>query len=159
MSASHQFAISLADEPNWFKILNEFDNISSITHLKINNCNLTALGAASLCIVIRKMTALFYLDLGGNEIGPVGGASLIEVLPQMTKTLRHLDLSYNYIRSAGAVYLSTVLHHLTALQYLYLAHNNIGSIGAASLISELYHLNTLQHLNLGSGPTCHSHFP
>ena len=56
----------------------------------------------ALPAVFPYLTALQHLNLGINEIGPDGAASLSAVLPHLT-ALQHLDLGRNDITNSECI--------------------------------------------------------
>jgi Ran GTPase-activating protein (RanGAP) involved in mRNA processing and transport len=89
-----------------------------------------------------RPTSLQKLDLGSNNIGAEGAASLADALKANT-SLQILDLRYNVIGAsgaagaAGAAALADALKANTSLQTLYLGVNNIGTEGAAAIADAL----------------------
>jgi small GTP-binding protein len=106
--------------------------LTQLTSLDLGGNQIGAEGAASLA----ALTQLTSLGLGYNKIGDAGAASLT-ALTQLT----WLDLEYNQIGAEGAGSLAA----LTQLTGLHLRTNQIGDAGASSLAA----LTQLTYLNLG----------
>ncbi|MEB3362491.1 MAG: COR domain-containing protein [Synechococcaceae cyanobacterium] len=104
--------------------------LSQLTSLNLGGNEIGAAGAATLA----DLTELTSLDLGGNLIGDAGAASLT-ALTQLTS----LDLRDNGIGDAGAASLAS----LTRLTSLDLGGNQVGDSGAACLaaLTQLISLN------------------
>ncbi len=84
------------------------------------------------------------LDLGRNNIGPVGIRALAE--SPLLEPLESLDLSVNVIGDAGLISLAQS-PHMRRLQRLVLHDNRIGETGALAL-SRSRLPETLTHLDL-----------
>jgi internalin A len=135
----NQWPQGLRDKP-WVYQLNEpvkalaerLAELTQLTSLDLGSNQIGAEGAASLAVLIQ----LTSLDLGGNQIGAEGAAPLAALI-QLTS----LDLGGNQIGDEGAAALA-VLIQLTSLD---LGGNQIGDEGAASLAA----LIQLTSLDLG----------
>ena len=78
------------------------------------------------------VTTLQSINLGFNQVGDAGAASLASSLEKNT-TLRSINLSLNKVGAAGAASLASALEKNTTLQSIKLSTNEVGAAGAASL--------------------------
>ncbi|XP_053540295.1 leucine-rich repeat-containing protein 71 isoform X3 [Ictalurus punctatus] len=81
-------------------------------------------------ILLGEDSMITHLSLRNNCIGE-DGARLISLA--LSKTLQSLNMAFNSVGDAGAVYLAQGLRLNRTLLYLSLANNHIGDVGASHL--------------------------
>ncbi|KAG7396604.1 NLR, CARD domain-containing protein 3 [Phytophthora boehmeriae] len=99
------------------------------------------------------------LDVSRNSVGSsehlnvvrpsvtTGGEALATML-SINSTLTSLDLSWNYLRLAGAVEIGRALAYNSGLRELNLAYNAFGNAGAQAVGDALLSNTTLRHLDM-----------
>ena len=109
-------------------IIPELKHCQFLQEVSINNCHIDPyiLQGANFFAQLKKLV------LSRAKIQPAGMKILSEILVD-SKTLLHLDLSFNWIGDDGAVFLAKVLKHCRSLQDLYLLGNEIGTRGLSAL--------------------------
>ena len=122
-------------------------NTTTLKHLSIVRCTLSAHMLLVLARAIRHNSTLTQLDLSHSSISDAGAVALAQAL-RHNSTLTQLDLSINSISAAGVVTLTQALHHNSTLIELNLSNNSISDAGAVTLAQALHHNSTLTQLNL-----------
>ncbi|EGD74093.1 hypothetical protein PTSG_12359 [Salpingoeca rosetta] len=102
--------------------------------------------------MLKHNTALTWLDLQYNSIGPEGAVALAEMLKHNT-TMTLLGLWDNSIGDEGAVALAKVLKHNTTLEILNLTKNSITPVGGAALGAALDQNRTMSRLDIENNST------
>ncbi|POM64571.1 Hypothetical protein PHPALM_19877 [Phytophthora palmivora] len=108
---------------------------------------------------LHSNKSLQTLDVSRNSVGSsehlnivrpsvtTGGEALATMI-SINSTLTSLDLSWNYLRLAGAVEIGRALAYNSGLRELNLAYNAFGNTGAQAVGDALLSNTTLQHLNM-----------
>ncbi|KAE9000080.1 hypothetical protein PR003_g19668 [Phytophthora rubi] len=108
---------------------------------------------------LHSNKSLQTLDVSRNSVGSsehlnvvrpsvtTGGEALATML-SINSTLTSLDLSWNYLRLAGAVDIGKALAYNSGLRELNLAYNALGNAGAQAVGDALLSNTTLQRLNM-----------
>ncbi|CAH3125823.1 unnamed protein product [Pocillopora meandrina] len=112
-------------------------------------CHLTAVDCSSLVNVIN-VQQISYLDLGYNNIGPLGCFEICKLLKCSESQLSWLDLTNNQLTAEAAKYLAEAINNNNSqLRTLNLTENNISHIGAQHLAEAINNNNCQLHtLNL-----------
>jgi Ran GTPase-activating protein (RanGAP) involved in mRNA processing and transport len=121
---------------------------STITHLNLSSCGITAADAAHLAEGVGKCGSLTTLNLWVNNLGNSGTQTLVAAL-KVTSTLTSLDLKDCGITSVDVAHLSEGVGKSVSLATLILKDNRIGDSGAQALGVALAATSTLTSLNLG----------
>lgn len=150
--------------------------LPNLTHLTIEQANLTATQAQSIAQNKTVASRLIHLDLRHNVLGPQGGRALLEAnIP----SLKHLDLGSNALTDAA---LDQMIYSPLRLDYLGLAGNDLtddaaramalspslvaletlsleeNRIATASILTESPHLKNLRVLDLDDNAANASEF-
>ncbi|KAF1781931.1 Leucine-rich repeat domain, L domain-like [Phytophthora cactorum] len=108
---------------------------------------------------LHSNKSLQTLDVARNSVGSsehlnvvrpsvtTGGEALATMI-SINSTLTSLDLSWNYLRLAGAVEIGRALAYNSGLRELNLAYNAFGNAGAQAVGDALLSNTTLQRLNM-----------
>ncbi|KAL3662350.1 hypothetical protein V7S43_012677 [Phytophthora oleae] len=108
---------------------------------------------------LHSNKSLQTLDVSRNSVGSsehlnvvrpsvtTGGEALATMI-SINNTLMSLDLSWNYLRLAGAVEIGRALAYNSGLRELNLAYNAFGNAGAQAVGDALLSNTTLQRLNM-----------
>nr|XP_055076022.1 leucine-rich repeat-containing protein 71 isoform X3 [Misgurnus anguillicaudatus] len=91
-------------------------------------------------LIIGEGSMLSYLSLRNNHIGEEGArliGSALSTVHSSNKTLLSLNLAFNNIGDAGAIYIAQGLRFNRSLRCLSLSYNHIGDKGAAHLAEVL----------------------
>ncbi|KAG1701881.1 hypothetical protein DVH05_010372 [Phytophthora capsici] len=108
---------------------------------------------------LHSNKSLQTLDVSRNSVGSsehlnvvrpsvtTGGEALATMI-SINNTLMSLDLSWNYLRLAGAVEIGKALAYNSGLRELNLAYNAFGNAGAQAIGDALLSNTTLQRLNM-----------
>ena len=133
--------------------------VSSLHSSKLRELNMSETGISDpdfecLASYIHSTTSLQKLSIGWNDISVESIDSLCKALSANSSelrlsynhTLRELGLSYNQIRSEGAVAIATMLKTNSSLERLYLDRCSIGSSGGVELGRALERNKTLRVL-------------
>ncbi|XP_065138173.1 leucine-rich repeat-containing protein 71 [Paramisgurnus dabryanus] len=91
-------------------------------------------------LIIGEGSMLSYLSLRNNRIGEEGArliGSALSTVHSSNKTLLSLNLAFNNIGDAGAIYIAQGLRFNRSLRCLSLSYNHIGDKGAAHLAEVL----------------------
>ena len=122
-------------------IITELKHCQYLQEVSITNCHIDPdLLQGAKCFAQLKKLVLSYA-----KIQPAGMKILSEILVD-SKTLLHLDLSFNWIGDDGSIFLAEVLKHCRSLQDLKLKRNKIGTRGLFALC-ETNTFNNLQSLD------------
>ena len=122
--------------------------------LKIDHCNFTDSQVRALSFVLEKNLAIEHLSLHGCCLGNRQIALLAPSLERQ-RTVRRLDLSYNYIEpsvfsSLGIKELAKAIQSNRTITHLKLSENALGTTGA-KLLGRALKVNTkIMSLNLRS---------
>ncbi|KAK3099263.1 hypothetical protein FSP39_001818 [Pinctada imbricata] len=142
--------------------------------LVLQDCKLSGKPIEMLADFLKKSTVLQYLDLSYNGLNDNDAISVAEIIEQNesvrklilahnklgecgailgtalieNETLKELDLSWNHIRSKGAVGVALGLKKNIALLKLSLSWNGFGFEGSVALACALATNTTLTHLDL-----------
>lgn len=139
------------------------------SYLGSSSCRLQTLRLASADVdddelvpfarALHSNKSLQTLDVSRNSVGSsehlnvvrpsvtTGGEALATML-SINSTLTSLDLSWNYLRLAGAVDIGKALAYNSGLRELNLAYNAFGNAGAQAVGDALLSNTTLQRLNM-----------
>ncbi|KAL4171911.1 hypothetical protein KRP22_007087 [Phytophthora ramorum] len=151
---------------------NKVDNHAAhalASYLSSASCSLQTLRLASADVddgelvpfarALHSNKSLQTLDVSRNAIGSsehlnvvrpsvtTGGEALATMI-SINSTLTSLDLSWNYLRLAGAVEIGKALAYNSGLRELNLAYNAFGNAGAQAVGDSLLSNTTLQRLNM-----------
>ena len=120
--------------------------------LKLDNCHISSVGAASLFRSLEHNTSLEELDLSGNSQLAEGDSDAvgcaIEKMLNVNRTLKVLDLRNSGITNEVAEYFSNGLAQNCSVQKVVLCSNHIGSTGAVNIFRSLEHNTSLEELDL-----------
>ncbi|XP_039597771.1 leucine-rich repeat-containing protein 71 isoform X2 [Polypterus senegalus] len=100
----------------------------------------TPIPSQAYALLISEESVLTHLSLRNNKIDEVGAKLIGQALstPKLAnKNLTSLNLAYNHIEDAGALYIAKGLRLNRALLCLNLSHNQIGDQGAMKLAEVL----------------------
>ena len=144
-----------------------FQNLQSLTYLRIQHCELTpckltpegitaalqpltqlqhlllpgsgfgGAGVAALAPAQSAMPRLQTLDVGSNSLSGVEGAQALCTVLDVVPGLTHLDVSDNDLRRKGAPLLAPVLQAMTCLQTLIMRYTWMGHKGMAKIAPAL----------------------
>ncbi|KAF4044726.1 EF-hand domain pair [Phytophthora infestans] len=139
------------------------------SYLSSASCSLQTLRLASADVddeelvpfarALHSNKSLQTLDVARNSVGSsehlnvvrpsvtTGGEALATMI-SINSTLMSLDLSWNYLRLAGAVEIGRALAYNSGLRELNLAYNAFGNAGAQAVGDALLSNTTLQRLNM-----------
>ncbi|XP_060760909.1 leucine-rich repeat-containing protein 71 [Neoarius graeffei] len=110
------------------------NTISMCTKIRTVNLEGTPIPENSYHILMGEDSMITHLSLRNNRIGEEG-ARLIGLA--LSKNLLSLNMAFNTVGDAGAIYLAQGLRFNCTLLYLSLANNHIGDVGAAHLAQVL----------------------
>ncbi|XP_058946318.2 nucleotide-binding oligomerization domain-containing protein 1-like [Pocillopora verrucosa] len=132
------------------KCLNENSRMKSEAQRKLQQinfncvnfyyCDLTAVDCSSLVNVIN-VQQISYLDLSGNNIGPLGCLEICKLLKCRESQLSWLNLSWNQLTDEAAKYLAEAINNNCQLRMLDLSGNKISDIGAQHLAEAINNNN------------------
>lgn len=128
------------------------NSVGSSEHLNVVRPSVTT-GGEALATMLSINTTLTSLDLSWNYLRLAGAVDIGKALAY-NSGLRELNLAYNAFGNAGAQAVGEALLSNTTLQHLDMSHNNIPSQGALAIASALK-VNSalpLTHLALGGNP-------
>ena len=118
---------------------------STVKMLEMMDNGLTAQNASAIS---DMMICLEELNISRNKLGDHGAELLSEGITN-TKTLRVLDIRYNYIGPSGTTAIANTLSNNTSLEVLYMHDDNfIGQDIAKALGSAIINNKTLKTLSL-----------
>ncbi|ETP55214.1 hypothetical protein F442_00213 [Phytophthora nicotianae P10297] len=139
------------------------------SYLSSASCSLQTLRLASADVdddelvpfarALHSNKSLQILDVSRNSVGSsehlnvvrpsvtTGGEALATMI-SINSTLTSLDLSWNYLRLAGAIEIGKALAYNSGLRELNLAYNAFGNAGAQAVGDALLSNSTLQRLNM-----------
>jgi hypothetical protein len=100
---------------------------SAIQELSLRDCGMgwSLASAISRVLLHAGLPSLSTLDISGNNIRD-GGADIVSIMLQRTRSISHLDMSNNKISSVGAVSIGRAVGTGMGLVRLLLSHNRIG---------------------------------
>ena len=124
---------------NIFKVL---QNVSTLTALKVINCNINAVD--ELSIVLHNNIFLRELDLSCNNLSKSNFFIILQKMKNISN-LTKLDVSHNMITDEVSGELETVLLCNSSLQQLDLGHNNFS---LSSVVNMLKNLSNLLRINI-----------
>ena len=127
-------------------IITELKHCHCLQEVSITNCYIDP----DLLQGAKYFAQLKKLVLSYAKLQPAGMKILSEILVD-SKTLLHLDLSFNWIFDDGAVFLAEVLKHCRSIEDLKLDCNKIGTKGLSALC-ETNTFNNLQSLDFSYNP-------
>ena len=108
-------------------------------------CYLTAVDCSSLVNVIN-FQKISHLDLGANNIGPLGCLEICKLLKCRESQLSWLNLENNQLTDEAAKYLAEAIGNTNCqLQTLDLSRNNISSFGTQHLAEVIKNINCQLH--------------
>jgi len=120
-------------------------NNKSLNVLFLGDMDLGRIGCESLLRAI-PFSCLIKLVLHRNGIGDTGALAIADMISK-SKTLEHLDVSYDDITCVGGVAIAAALNK-SKLRHLDLHYNEIGDEGAEAFAKALPDNGVLQTLNL-----------
>ena len=137
------------------KLINENSRMKSEVQRKLqqinfncvnfSSCHLTAVDCSSLVNVIN-FQQISHLDLGANNIGPLGCLEICKLLKYRESQLSWLNLENNQLTDEAAKYLAEVIGNTNCrLQTLDLSRNNISSFGTQHLAEVIKNINCQLH--------------
>ena len=156
---------------------------TTLTKLGLSANLITDVGVTALCTSLSTESRLSDFQIGYNPFSEEGFQAIAEALNRgvafetlyihgqirslssipekqpivhalgFSKTLRELNLSFNYLGDAGAALIAQVLKMSRSVQTLYLSNCYIGNVGTAAIADALGSNPTLQELWL-----THNHF-
>ncbi|XP_039597779.1 leucine-rich repeat-containing protein 71 isoform X3 [Polypterus senegalus] len=115
-------------------------SLSSLQGIKKVVLEGTPIPSQAYALLISEESVLTHLSLRNNKIDEVGAKLIGQALstPKLAnKNLTSLNLAYNHIEDAGALYIAKGLRLNRALLCLNLSHNQIGDQGAMKLAEVL----------------------
>jgi len=130
--------LSNKDVTAFLHLLNNTEDNSKLTNLKINNSKFEINNFNTLNEILKKNINLEELDLGFNNIG---NYEINFLFPSQNITLKTLNLSNNNIVYDGVNIIAEILKINTTLLVLDMNNNIIGDEGA-KLIAESLKINT-----------------
>ncbi|KAG2463426.1 RABP2 protein, partial [Polypterus senegalus] len=116
-------------------------SLSSLQGIKKVVLEGTPIPSQAYALLISEESVLTHLSLRNNKIDEVGAKLIGQALstPKLAnKNLTSLNLAYNHIEDAGALYIAKGLRLNRALLCLNLSHNQIGDQGAMKLAEPLF---------------------
>jgi Ran GTPase-activating protein (RanGAP) involved in mRNA processing and transport len=122
------------------------NNFTQIKLIDLSNNKIMNGGCNYFSDALRTNTTLIDLNLENNGIDSQGAVFLSKSFENMT--LKHLDLSNNFIGHKGAFAMADFLTKNKSLTKLSINSNNIGSAGAVRIINSLLQNETLVSLSL-----------
>ncbi|KAG7377763.1 NLR, CARD domain-containing protein 3 [Phytophthora pseudosyringae] len=128
------------------------NSVGSSEHLNVVRPSVTT-GGEALATMISINSTLMSLDLSWNYLRLAGAVEIGRALAY-NSGLRELNLAYNAFGNAGAQAVGDALLSNTTLQRLNMSHNNIPAQGALAIASALKinHALPLTELALGGNP-------
>ncbi|KAL0210245.1 hypothetical protein P9112_010329 [Eukaryota sp. TZLM1-RC] len=124
-------------------------NKVSLKNLKNGYSTFSDRAVKAVVISLHDNTTITSLTIGSPNIGPVGAASLAELL-LANRTLTELDLTGCRVSNSGIISIAKSLEQNNSLKELKVGGNDIGTIGIMDLSEALKVNNGLQHLDLSS---------
>ena len=124
----------------------------SVQALKLEHCNISSAGAASIFRSLVHNTSLEELDLSGNSQLAEGDSEAvgcaIERMLNVNRTLKVLNLTDCRLKNKVVSYFANGLAQNHSVRKGILRSNNIGSTGAVSVFRSLEHNTSLEELDL-----------
>ena len=128
------------------KLTNKLQSLNKLTHLHLANTNI-GINKNKMELLIKTLPkSLIDLNLADNNIGP-DGVSVIATKLQTLPSLNSLNLSNNNIGPDSIINLISNLS--TSLRRLFLSGNNLGNTDFEILVDKLPNFNSLTDLYLG----------
>ena len=120
---------------------------TELNELIISSCDLEATIATTIFKGIRNLLNLIKLNISNGNISNEA-ADILGVILFQNNLLEKLDLSYNYIQTAGAINIFNKMDSIFHLSVLTISHNNLTDDTANCLTEVLFHNFGLKELNL-----------
>jgi len=116
---------------------------TALRHLDLSQNKLEDRGAKAIALAIdprnNPFVALETLDLSHNKIRQDGAERLADAFVKgLNRTIRHLDMSYNFIDTVGLDGFGVAVNRSPTLKRLDLSRNNGGDLGAEYFCYALY---------------------
>ena len=112
--------------------------------VNFSSCRLTAVDCSSLVNVIN-FQKISHLDLGTNNIGPLGCFEICKLLKRTKSQLSWLNLKNNKLTEEAANYLAEAIEEINCkLHTLYLSRNKISATGTQHLAKAINNNNNCQ---------------
>ena len=108
---------------------------TQLSHVNLERCNITSLGAEALAGALQTNRSLTYLSLVDSEI--LFSATALAEAIRLNRTLTHLNLSWNDIGDLGTEVICKALQSNHVMTHLILDGNTIGDSGAVALAEAL----------------------
>jgi Ran GTPase-activating protein (RanGAP) involved in mRNA processing and transport len=122
---------------------------SSLQQLAITDWDLSPAAVETICIALRRHTAIHTLEITQCDIGEDNIRAIARAVSYL-QGLRHLTVRQNKVTTCEktAAVLTAALAQLPLLTHLDLGNNPMSSCDTATLAQSLFHVSELQHLNL-----------
>ena len=118
-------------------IFKKLQNVSTLTSLKVSNCNINAVD--ELSTVMDNNMLLQELGLSYNNLSKSDFSIILKKMKKISNLIT-LDVSHNMITDEASDELETVLLHNLSLQQLNLSHNNFSSLSVVNLLKNVSNL-------------------